>query len=277
MSTSRRHVLLLGLALCSPHAARAADAWHAAARDLLAPVRAGVEALGGPGLLKSYTTEGGEEFDRTHAETAYTYDNAMAGLALLAGGEPALAGRIAEGLRLAQAQDRHWTDGRLRNAYPAGRQRADAPGSGRPPGWWDAAQGRWLEDGYAAGTGTGPVAFAILLWTALGGASFRTAAERAADWVERECAAARGFTGGTIGHEPNPAKQRWLSTEQNLDLAVAFARLGRRASSEKGGRVRAGDVVAVRAPLRRRAGPAGRGEPALGGGRQPVARPGLPR
>ena len=231
-----RRRLALSLAGAALGAGTAAGAesdgfFREAVPALLAPIRAAAQALGGPGLLKSYATDGGEAFDRSHAEVAYTYDNAVAGLALLAAGELALATRLAEGLRLAQSQDRFWTDGRLRNAYAAGRQVPDAPASARPPGWWDATSGRWIEDGYAAGSASGPAAFAMLLWTALaiapGHAAFRAVAERAADWVERDCAAPRGFTGGTLGHEPQPERQAWLSTEQNLDLAVAFARLGR--------------------------------------------------
>ncbi|TPG51917.1 hypothetical protein EAH89_19380 [Roseomonas nepalensis] len=205
-------------------------AWAALARDALAPVRAAMGAAEGPLLLKSFTTEGREEFDRVHGEVAFTYDNALAGLALLASGERAAAARIAEGLRLVQEQDRHWRDGRLRNAYAAGRVHAEAPRSARPPGWWDAAQGRWLEDGYQAGSAAGPVAFAILLWTALGDPPFRAAAGRAADWLEGLRAPA-GYRGGTIGHEPAPDALPWVSTEQNLDLAVAFARLGREAAA----------------------------------------------
>ncbi|UPG74256.1 hypothetical protein MVG78_09100 [Roseomonas gilardii subsp. gilardii] len=221
----------------SPPAGSEGDAFfREAAPALLAPIRAAAQALGGPGLLKSYVTDGSEAFDRSHAEVAYTYDNAVAGLALLAAGETELASRLAEGLRLAQSQDRFWTDGRLRNAYAAGRQVPDAPASARPPGWWDAASSRWIEDGYAAGSASGPVAFAMLLWTAFpGSVAFRDAAERAAGWVERDCVAPQGFTGGTLGHEPQPDRQAWCSTEQNLDLAVAFARLDRRAAAAKAG------------------------------------------
>lgn len=198
----------------------------ALARDALAPIRAATAAADGPVLLKSFTTEGREDFDRVHAEVAFTYDNALAGLALLAAGERALAARIAEALHLSQEQDRHWRDGRLRNAYPAGRAFAEAPRSARPPGWWDAARGQWMEDGYQAGSAAGPAAFAVLLWTALGDPPFRRAAERAADWLEGLRAPA-GYRGGTIGHEPVPDPLPWVSTEQNLDLAVAFARIGR--------------------------------------------------
>jgi hypothetical protein len=227
----RRAALALPLLLArGAAAAPAAVDWPTLMREALAPIRAAVAAADGPLLLKSFTTEGREDFDRVHAEVAFTYDNALAGLALLAGGERALAARIAEALRLAQEQDRHWRDGRLRNAYPAGRAFPEAPRSARPPGWWDAARGQWLEDGYQAGSAAGPVAFAVLLWTALGDAPFLQAAGRAADWLEGLRAPA-GYRGGVIGHEPSPAALGWVSTEQNLDLAVAFARLGRTAAA----------------------------------------------
>ncbi|MBP0445521.1 hypothetical protein J8J14_12115 [Roseomonas sp. SSH11] len=223
-SLPRRAALAVPLLLARP--AGAEPGWAGLAADALAPIRHAAAAADGPALLKSFTTEGREDFDRVHAEVAFTYDNALAGLALLAGGERGLALRIAEALRLAQEQDRHWQDGRLRNAYPAGRVFAEAPRSIRPPGWWDAARGQWLEDGYQAGSAAGPIAFAMLLWTALGDPPFRHAAGRAADWLER-LRGPRGFRGGTIGHEPAPDALPWVSTEQNLDLAVAFGRLGR--------------------------------------------------
>jgi hypothetical protein len=216
---------LLGMA-ARAGAAEGPPAWPTLAQDALAPIRGALAATEGPVLLKSFTTERHEDFDRVHAEVAFTYDNALAGLALLAGAERALAARIAEALRLAQEQDRHWRDGRIRNAYPAGRVFPEAPRSMRPPGWWDAARGQWLEDGYQAGSAAGPVAFAVLLWTALGDPPFRRAAERAADWLEGLRGPA-GYRGGTIGHEPAPDALPWVSTEQNLDLAVAFGRLGR--------------------------------------------------
>ncbi|MCK8786352.1 hypothetical protein M0638_18400 [Roseomonas sp. NAR14] len=209
--------------------------WPGFAAGWLAPIRAAAAALDGPGLLRSWVTAGEGDFDRVQREAAYTYDNALAGLALLAAGEDALALRLAEGLRLAQTQDRFWHDGRLRNAYAAGRQHAAAPASARPPGWWDAAAGRWAEDRYQVGSAAGPTAFAGLLWLrcaerGLGRpADWRAAADRAADWLEtlRVPDASGGFRGGTLGHEPAPEPLPWRSTEQNLDLAALFARLGR--------------------------------------------------
>ena len=190
-------------------------------RDVLS---ARAHAIGGAGLLQSYDVAGSSPFDRTQANCAYVYDNAVAGLALLAVGDTQGAIRIASALALAQRQDRFFHDGRLRNAYRAG----PAPTQGNFPlaGWWDAARSRWLEDGYQAGTATGVLAWAMLLWIALG-QDYREPAEHAADFVQSHLRGPRGYTGGFIGFEPTPARVAWVSTEHNIDLAVAFAALGR--------------------------------------------------
>ena len=199
--------------------------WAGLAARWIAPLRDAVAALPGPGLIRSYETRIGPDaaaFDRVHANCAYVYDNAVAGLALLASGLPDLARRIATALADAQAHDRFWTDGRLRNAYAAG----PAARPAALPGWWDAPAARWLEDGTQAGTSTGVLAWAMLLWTALG-AEYRAPAERAADWMARTVATPTGLLGGFVGHEPDPTRLTWASTEHNLDAAVALARLGR--------------------------------------------------
>jgi hypothetical protein len=186
-----------------------------------------VAALGGPGLLRSYDVAGTGDFDRTQANCAYVYDNAVAGLALLAAGDPAGARRIGAALVQAQQTDRFWHDGRLRNAYRAG---PAEPGPYKLPGWWDDAAGRWMEDGYQAGTATGVVAWAMLLWIGLSehgdGEVFRAAAQRAAAWIQTQ-RAPRGYAGGVIGFEPAPQRLAWVSTEHNIDVAAAFAALGR--------------------------------------------------
>ena len=165
--------------------------------------------LPGPGLLQSYDVSGADDFARTQAGCAYVYDNAVAGLALLASGDTQGARRIGDALTLAQAGDRFWKDGRLRNAYRAG------PATGRGPyplpGWWDAAAARWTEDGYQVGTATGNMAWAMLLWIALG-PPWRAPAERAADWVEAHVRAPHGYAGGFLGFEPAPQRLAWVST-----------------------------------------------------------------
>jgi hypothetical protein len=184
-----------------------------------------VAALNGPGLLRSYDTQPGDaRFDQTQANAAYTYDNAATGLALLAAGNTTAARSIADALAIAQSNDRAYTDGRLRNAYRAG----PAPRTGAYPlaGWWDAKTNTWLEDAYQAGIATGVLAWAMLLWGALGPA-YQAPAHRAADFITANLTAAQGFYGGFIGFEPHPKRLAWVSTEHNIDLAAAFAAIGR--------------------------------------------------
>ena len=210
-----------------------AGAMAAAARapgqpNWLAALAGRVQALGGPGLLRSYDVAGDGPFDLTHAQCAYVYDNAAAGLALLAGGHVDLARRLGDALVQAQANDRYWHDGRLRNAYRAGP--APASGAYPLPGWWDDSAARWVEDAYQAGTAVGVVAWAMLLLIALhhatGDARYGVAAGRAAAWVSHTAQVSRGYAGGFLGFEPGPQAVGWVSTEHNLDLAVAFAQLG---------------------------------------------------
>jgi hypothetical protein len=208
----------------------------AAADDLPARCSAAIRAAlaaspAGPVLLNSYLVESGPgagDFDLTQANAAYVYDNALAGLALIGAGYRQEAARIGEALAIAQAHDRCWQDGRLRNAYQAGAMTMPA----KLPGWWDAKSNRWQEDPYQAGSQSGPLAWAMLLWAKLGN---RTAAGRAGDWLSRQLQASKGYYGGFYGFEPNPLKLTWQSTEQNTDLFAAFSRLGRPEAADHAG------------------------------------------
>lgn len=197
--------------------------------DWLGAVAARAKALQGPGLIQSYDVAGDAPFDVAHGNCAYVYDNAVAGLALLAGGRTEFARRIGDALVMAQANDRFWKDGRFRNAYKSGP--APAVGTYPLPGWWNAGAARWTEDAYQVGTATGVVGWAMLLLLALhratGDARYLASAGHAGDWVVRATRVTRGFSGGFLGFEPGPERLGWVSTEHNLDLAVAFAGLGR--------------------------------------------------
>ncbi len=186
-------------------------------------IRAAMAVLpAGPVLLNSFVVETGPnagDFDLTQANAAYVYDNALAGLALLAAGDRDDALRIGTALALAQDHDRFWKDGRLRNAYQAGAMSAPA----KLPGWWDKAANTWREDPYQAGSQTGPLAWAMLLWSALG---MSAPANHAGDWLDDRLRASSGYYGGFYGFEPNPLKLTWQSTEQNTDVFAAFAHLG---------------------------------------------------
>jgi hypothetical protein len=114
----------------------------------------------GPVLLRSYDDSrgSGEPDDAVLRSAAFTYDNALAVISLLACDRRSQALRVGEALRMAAVSDI-----RLRNAYRAGPM-ADKPLSN---GWWDTGQKRWLEDAYQAGTATGNVAWAALALLAL--------------------------------------------------------------------------------------------------------------
>jgi hypothetical protein len=100
------------------------------------------------------------------------------------------------------------------------------------PGWWSTKANAWQEDPYQAGSQTGPLAWAMLLWAALG---YTAPANRAADWLNAQLRAPHGYYGGFYGFEPNPQKLTWQSTEQNTDLFVAFTKLGRIADAAHAG------------------------------------------
>ena len=98
------------------------------------------------------------------APAAFVYDNALAGIALIACGQAQRARRIGDAMLQAGAQDRFYHDARLRNAYragpvPAGPVPCPVGGTSHPV--------RWFEDAYQTGTATGNVAWAALLLLAL--------------------------------------------------------------------------------------------------------------
>jgi hypothetical protein len=159
---------------------------------------------------------------------AFSYDNAVAAIALLACGRTAPAARIGTAFLVALDHDRAGPHGRLRNAYRPG------PVSERPVppmGWWSAADAMWIEDPYQVGTATGNVAWVALalltLHDATGAPEWRIGAEKLARWAVANTATANGFTGGIFGDGANAQPLRWKSTEHNIDLAAVFAWLAR--------------------------------------------------
>jgi len=183
-----------------------------------------IPATGGPLFLPSYPTV---ESGSTH-NVAFLYDDAAAVIALVGCGEAARARRIGDAILAGLDHDRAWHDGRLRNGYAAGPVDQFPVKLG---GWWDTGQNRWLEDGYQAGSASGDMAWAVLALLALDrGAEnrrWRDGAIRIGSWLAAQADArgAGGFTGGFLGWEPTPTPQLWKSTEQNTDIAAAFALL----------------------------------------------------
>jgi len=188
----------------------------------------GSEAL----LLRSYDGASGDGVtdEPSQKTAAYSYDNALAAIALLACGRPGQALRIGAALRLAAL------DGtRLRNAYRAGA----VSGTPLANGWWDAQGNHWAEDPQQQGSATGNVAWTGLalldLYAQTGEQKWLDAALRLAAWIVAQTSDARGaggFSGGIEGDDARPRKVLWKSTEHNVDAAALFDRL---AALDKGG------------------------------------------
>ncbi|WP_245987026.1 hypothetical protein [Azospirillum thermophilum] len=186
----------------------------------------------GPVFLRSYDSPfaPGPTSEPALSNAAFTYDNALAIMALSACGRKAQALRIGEALLDAVTLDRAGYKGRLRNTYRAGAQKQrPIP----PMGWWDVTENRWLEDPYQVGTATGNVAWAGLALLTLadqtGEKRFREGAATLARWVvdnTRDPRGPGGFNGGVQGFDGQARPLTWKSTEHNTDLVALFERLG---------------------------------------------------
>lgn len=226
-------------ALCTPDTSAAAAPTSPPARaemftDGCKTLAARVAAVpgGGPLFLGSYEPDpAGGALEPALRQAAFVYDNALAGIALIACGRPADARRIADAMLQASRQDRHYHDGRLRNGYRAG---ALPAGPAPLPGWWDEPAKRWFEDGYQAGTATGNMAWAALLllatWEATQDKRYLDGAATLMSWIDKgrfDPGGYAGYVGGEFGHEPKPIRQGWKSTEHNVDNYAAFQWLAR--------------------------------------------------
>lgn len=188
-----------------------------------------VQAVPGtePIFLRSYdpSTGGAPTIDG-----AYTYDNALAVIALVACGHRGAALRLADALLAASEGDRSGVTGRIRNTYRPGPV-AERPVP--PMGWWSDQDGRWVEDPYHVGTATGNVAWAALALLTVAGKGrddpYRAAAARLARWTKGmlDPRAPAGFIGGFHGYDETAERLTWKSTEHNTDLAAVFDWLSR--------------------------------------------------
>lgn len=178
-----------------------------------------------PLFLRSYDGErgSGESEDLALKTAAFTYDNALAAVTLIACGKTAQAQRVGEALRIAATND-----ARLRNAYRAG----IVDGKTLPNGWWDAAGNHWAQSADQMGTSTGNVAWAALAMLALHDATrdkkWLDGARKLGTWIIENMKSdqgAGGFSGGIEGDDATARKIGWKATEHNIDLAALFARL----------------------------------------------------
>jgi hypothetical protein len=185
----------------------------------------------GPVLLASYPAfEGHPPAIIALRGVAFTYDNALASIALFGCGEPQSARRIADALAYATDNDPDYHDGRLRNAYAAGVVKQHGPIL--LPGYWSQERGAWNQDAYQVGSATGNQAWAALAlleaFRQTREQRYLLAAEKVLLWTQRntyDAQAPAGFIGGFYGYPPNPVRQGWKSTEHNVDLAAAWQAL----------------------------------------------------
>ncbi len=186
-------------------------------------------------LLLSYVTDCSAGDREWAVNQAYTYDNALAMLALLARGTSEDLRRariIGDAFLYAQEHDRHHDDGRLRNAYSSGDIANHITGYARLPGWWDDDSLNWYEDDYQVGSYTGEMAWVTLAWLTYDDvtrtSTYLQPAETLGEWIHTHCLDSNGiagYTGGYLGPDSLPQKEDWKSTEHNLDVFVAFSRL----------------------------------------------------
>jgi hypothetical protein len=193
----------------------------------------------GPLFLTSYRladARQGPPLEPALAGVAFTYDNALAGIALLACGDKTSARRIGDAVVRAMERDPAMPDGRIRNAYRAGPMNEDKAAL---PGRWDAAKNQWIADAYQVSTATGNVAWAALLLLNLYEAdrspAYLASARRLLGWIEQRTRARNapdGYNGGWYGWDNAQRAQTWKSTEHNIDIAMAAAWAARAAGAQ---------------------------------------------
>ena len=173
---------------------------------------------------------------------AYTYDNAMAIMALCYAGKTDRAKQIADALVYAVNYDRDYSDGRIRNAYSSGDVRSfpnwySVKGTefARMPGFYDIKDKTWYEDKGTLSTSAGNAAWAVLglmeAYRTVGDAKYLRAAQKIGDFLLTLKSEKGGFTGGYEGWDN--AKITYKSTEHNIDLISAFAILANHSDGTK--------------------------------------------
>ncbi len=160
----------------------------------------------GPRLAQSYQDQSGL------TDVAFTYDNALAIIALLRAGEGASARALGDGLLYAQTHDETFTDGRLRQAYHADD--------------FILANGNahFAYEFGLVGTAVGDMAWAGIALAQLarstGIARYRTGAVRIAQWIQDNTYSTAGLGGYTFGATAGLETRK--STEHNIDVAGFF-------------------------------------------------------
>ena len=179
-------------------------------------------------LAQSYTDQAGL------FSTAFTYDNALTILALLA--RPGAVSRarataLGDALLYAQAHDPQYDDGRLRQAYNVGPY-VFYDGSSQPDGFVhaDGTANVGTQFGFT-GTAVGDMAWAGIALAALAEHThdhrFLAGAVRIGIWVETNARTDQPLGGYTFGVDGGNNKLPYSGTEHNIDLVCLFGRLAR--------------------------------------------------
>ena len=224
----------LTVAMLATTSSRAADAaQQQLAGSSCAALHAAAVAIpgNGPMMLPSYPSlKATDDATRALENVAFVYDNALAGIALTACGEPAQARRIADALLLAAARDPSFKDGRLRNAYRSGAVDGDKIAL---PGYWQSRGNYWSQDPYQVGTATGNVAWAALLLLTIYDSThdrrYLDGAIAQLHWIQAHTAASAppAYEGGLFGYDNAQRAQHWKATEHNIDVYAAATWAGR--------------------------------------------------
>lgn len=240
MSTLSRFVARIGLTLVAA-ASLPAHAMDTQQQQLAisscAALRSAAQAVpgNGPMLLPSYPSlKQGDDSIRALQNVAFVYDNALAGIALIACGEPAQARRIADALVLAAAHDPGFKDGRLRNGYRSG---AVNSGKVELQGYWQSHGNYWSQDPYQTGTATGNAAWAALLllnvYDNTHDRRYLDAAVVQLHWIQAHTLNTTNppaYEGGVFGYDNAQRAQHWKATEHNIDVYAAATWAARESS-----------------------------------------------
>ena len=198
-------------------------------------------AQSAPVMLRSYDTE-----NVYIQNAAFTYDNALAGMAFISEGMQPEAQQVMDAFVYAVQNDRALSAAgerseevgpmRVRNAYAAGDISA-FPGwesGAKLPGWYDNETGEWYEDRYQVGSNVGNTSYAAMAlmqyYKAYGGEQYLKTARSLMDWVIEECSdGGDGFVGGFDGWQegdpPVVYPFTYKSIEHNIDAYAVFSAL----------------------------------------------------
>lgn len=218
-------------------AAHAGDTSAHTARGTSAPRRAQAFLAA---TMDAYPDHGSTRLAQSYSDqaglfsTAFTYDNALAILALLAtrtadGQDRAVV--LGDALLYAQAHDPAHDDGRLRQAYNVGPY-TFYDGSLQPDGFVraDGSVNVGTQFGFT-GTAVGDMAWAGIALSALargtGQRRFLDGAVRIGEWIERNGRTDEPLGGYKFGVNGAGEKLPFTSTEHNTDLVCLFGRLAR--------------------------------------------------